>query len=326
MTQPAVSKRDFATLIFSRTSIIFFVVYTAAALIFVPKFANPENLVNILVQSSDLIILSCGMTFVFLNASIDFSVTAVLPLASVFGAKILTGGGSLAFNIAAAVAAMLATGVVIGVINGLAVTRLKMPSFIATMATQLIFAGIALTITQSSTIGNVPNEFNAIAQSKFLGVPIPSLITVVIVAAAVFILHFTVYGRKVFAVGTNQKASGVSGIPIKRTIMSLFVISGISASVACVIMTARLGAGIPSLGKDMLMDVVAAVVVGGTSVAGGEGGIMGTVVGAVLIVVLNNSLNLLGAEWYTINICKGVLILAACMMSSLRDGLAKGGR
>jgi ribose transport system permease protein len=319
MAERAGSKRVFMTFIFNQTSILFFVVFTLAAIIFVPKFANPENLINILVQSSDLIILSCGMTFVFLNASIDFSVVAVLALASVFGAKILTSGGNAAVGTILAVIVMLATGALIGVINGLAVTRLKMPSFIATMSTQLIFSGIALTLTQSNTIGNIPNAFNSIAQSKFLGVPIPSVITVAVAGASIFLLHFTVNGRRFFAVGTNQRTSRVSGISIKKTIMSLFVISGISAALACVIMTARLGAGIPSLGKDMVMDIVAAVVVGGTSVSGGEGGILGTAVGAILIVALNNSLNLLGAEWYTINICKGVLILAACMLNSLRS-------
>jgi ribose transport system permease protein len=308
---------------FNRTSMLFFIVYAIAAVIFVPKFANPENLMNILVQSSDLVILSCGMTFVFLNGSIDFSVVAVLALASVFGAKILTSGGSLAVNIVLAIIVMLGVGAVIGLINGFVVTRLKMPSFIATMSTQLIFSGVALTLTQSSTIGNVPKEFNAIAQSRFLGVPIPSIITVAVAGIAVFTLHYTVYGRKVFAVGTNQRTSNISGIPIKRTIMSLFVISGVSSAVACIIMTARLGAGIPSLGKDMLMDIVAAVVVGGTSVSGGEGGIAGTVLGAILIVALNNSLNLLGAEWYTINICKGILILTACLLSIVRSRTRK---
>jgi ribose transport system permease protein len=170
----------------------------------------------------------------------------------------------------------------------------------------------------------VPNAFNSIAQNKFLGIPIPSIITIAVAGSAIFLLEFTVYGRRVFAVGTNQKTAGISGIPIKRTIMSLFVISGMSAAVAGIIMTARLGAGIPSLGKDMLMDIIAAVVVGGTSVSGGEGGISGTVVGAILIVTLNNSLNLLGAEWYTINICKGLLILAASMLDSLRSGMRNG--
>jgi len=302
-----------------RPAIFFFAAYTIASLLFVPKFANPENLINILVQSSDLIILSCGMTFVFLNGGIDFSVVSVLALSSVIGAMIMTSGGSLVVTIPLAILAMFGIGFFIGIVNGFSVTRLKMPSFIATMSSQLVFSGIALTITQSDTIGNIPKQFNFIAQGSLLGIPIPNIITVIVVAGTAYLLHRTIFGRYVFAVGTNHQASNISGIPVKKTIFKLFLISSGLAAVASIIMTARLGSGIPSLGKDMLMDIVAAVVIGGTSVTGGSGNIFGTVIGAILVGILNNSLNLLGAEWYIINVCKGAMILTVALLDVLRS-------
>jgi ribose transport system permease protein len=311
--------KSFTSFCRRRPAIIFFIVYIISALLFVPKFANLENLGNILVQSSDLIILACGMTFVFLNGGIDFSVVSVLALTSVIGSLIMTSGGNIVIMIPVAIIAMFGVGILIGIINGISVTRLKMPSFIATMSSQLIFSGIALTITQSDTIGNVPREFNLIAQGTFKGMPIPNIITIVVVIIMAYLLHGTIFGRYIFSVGTNHKASNISGIPVKQVILRLFIISSVMATLASIIMTARLGAGIPSLGKDMLMDIVAAVVIGGTSVTGGEGNIFGTVVGAILVGVLNNSLNLLGADWFIINVCKGIMILFVALFDVIRN-------
>lgn len=302
-----------------QTAVIFFLAYLIGASLFVPRFANLENLINIVVQSSDLIILACGLTFVFLNGGIDFSVTAVIALDSVIGAKIMTGSLEPAVSIPLGILAMLGVALVIGAFNGFAVTRLKMPSFIATMASQLVFSGIALTMTQSKTIGGVPVAFNEIAQGRLLGVNTPVWITAAIVALLCYLLNSTVYGRQVVAVGTNHKTSIISGLPVKPIIFSLFIISSLCAAASCVIMTGRLGAGVPSLGKDMLMDVVAAVVIGGTSIAGGKGNIVGSMIGAVLVVMLNNSLNLLGIDWYYIMVCKGAVILVVTLFQVLRE-------
>ena len=252
-----------------RMSMLFFVLFVLYSLVFVDRFANPVNLGNMLVQCVDLIILSCGMTFVFMNGGIDFSVTAILGLSSILGARLLTLPGPPGVRVALGVALMLLIGIAIGALNGLIVTALRMPSFIATMATQLIFGGLALWYTQSATIGGLPRAFVQIGRGSLLGVPIPILIMLVVVALAAFVLHRTVLGRYIFAVGTNHRTSLVSGIPVKRTVFSLFLFSGGLASVSAIVMTSRSGAGMPALGKGMLMDIVAAVVIGGTSVAGG---------------------------------------------------------
>ena len=289
-------------------AVVFFIVFFIISLFLVPRFSRPANLFNIVVQASDLIILSCGMTFIFINASIDFSVTGVLPLASMLGAMIMKYNDSFGFIILA-VLAMLLTGIIIGALNGFCVAYLHMPSFIGTMVTQLIFTGIALTLTQSKSIGGIPNGFNMIAQGSIAGIPFSFFITVLVVFISGFLLNKTIYGRRVIAIGVNQKTAAISGIPVRVTIFSIFVYCGFLSSLASIIMTARLGAGIPQLGKDMLMDIVGAVVVGGTAVSGGKGNLAGTVIAAIFMVTLSNSLNLMKLDWYFINVCKGLLIL-----------------
>lgn len=311
-----INERAFSSV--ERMSMLFFLVYFVICLLFVNKFANPVNLANMLVQCVDLIILSCGMTFVFMNGGIDFSVSAVLGLSSVLGAKVMNLGGDPLLLTVLGVAVMLAVGMGIGVLNGLTVTLLRMPSFIATMATQLIFAGLALWYTQSATIGGLPRPFLLIGRGAVFGVQMPIFIMLIIVAGAAFVLHRTVLGRYIFSVGTNHRTSLISGIPVKKTIFSLFLFSGGLAAVSAIIMTSRSGAGMPALGKSMLMDIVGAVVIGGTSVTGGRGSILGTATGAALIIVLNNSLNLLGIEWYVINALKGVMITLVALLSVLR--------
>lgn len=298
--------------------LFFFFAYSIAAIIFIPKFGNPENLSNILVQSTDLIILSCGLTFIFLNGGIDFSMTAVMSLSSVIGAKVMTSIDGVLPGIILGILSMLVVAMVVGTINGLSVAWLKMPSFIATMGTQLVFSGIALTMTQSNTIGGLHREFNNIAQDKFLNTPIPIYITILVVGFSIYLLNYTLYGKQIMAIGTNHRTSIISGLPVKKRIFSLFIISALCATIASIIMTARLGAGIPSLGKDMLLDVVAAIIIGGTSNAGGNGTILGSVFGAIMVVMLNNSLNLLGVDWFYITACKGAVILAISLISILQ--------
>ncbi len=302
-----------------RMSVAFFIVYFIFSLFFIEGFSNLVNLRNILIQCTYLILLACGMTFVFINGGIDFSVTATVGLGSILGARVLTLNGNPMTMTFLGVLVMIAIGIVIGSINGLIVTRLKIPSFIATMATQLIFSGFALWYTESATIGGLPEPFLFIGRGVFLGIPMPIIIMTVLVIVFAYILNHTVLGRFIFAVGTNHRTSQISGIPVKKTIFKLFVISGLLASISSIIMTSRSGVGMPAMGKNMLMDIVAAVVIGGTAVTGGEGSILGTVTGAVLIIVLNNSLNLLGVEWYIINALKGTMIVLVALLGVFRN-------
>lgn len=308
-----------------------FLPFVVLSLIFIPGFGRWQNLVNILVQSADLSIIACGMTFVIMNGGIDFSVVAVINLGSIVGASVMTrdGGmlGSSPYGWAVAILVMLIVGLLIGAVNGIAVVKLKMPSFIATMGTQLVFSGLALVYTQSVTIGDLPDSFTGIAEGSIAYVPIPILMTIAVVAFSYYLLHHTVFGRHVFAIGTSHKVSYISGIHVKRTVFTLFLLSGFLAALGGTIMTSRVGAGMPALAREMLLDIVAAVIIGGTSIAGGRGSMIGTLIGAVFIIVLNNSLKLLGIQWYIINVFKGVLVLVVAFLDFVgRRGHRSHGR
>jgi ribose/xylose/arabinose/galactoside ABC-type transport system permease subunit len=304
--------------------IVVFVLFIVASLLFVPRFSNGQNLVNVLVQSADLTIIACGLTFVIMNGGIDFSVVAVINLGSIVGATVMTRDGGLLhgspFGWLIAILVMLLIGLAVGAINGLAVVKLRMPSFIATMGTQLVFSGLALIYTQSITVGNLPPAFTGITEGSLAYIPIPILMTIAVVGVTFYLLHHTVFGRHVFAIGTSHKVSNISGIHVKGTVFTLFLISGFFAATGGIIMTSRVGAGMPALAREMLLDIVAAVIIGGTSIAGGEGSILGTLLGAVFIIVLNNSLKLLGVQWYVINICKGMLVLAVAFLDVVKRG------
>ena len=159
--------------------------------------------------------------------------------------------------------------------------------------------------TQSITVGNLPRAFIAITEGRLAWVPVPILITILVVAVTYYLLHHTMFGRHLFALGTSHTVARISGLPVKKVVFRIFLISGFFAAVGGVIMTARVGAGMPALAREMLLDIVAAVIIGGTSITGGEGSIMGTLIGAVFIIVLNNSLRLLGVQWYVIKCLQG---------------------
>ena len=314
-TKNTLAKKTLSVMV-SRPVIPFFAGYFIISLLFVPGFANLANISAIFMQAAFLCILACGLTFVFINGGFDFSLTGIMGLGSIVGALIMQANPN---HVGAAVAVMLLIGIGIGCLNGLSVTLLRMPSFIATMSTQLVFSGLALWLTKSTTIAGLPKGFIFLGQGSILGIPAPILFMALIVAVAVYVLNGTVYGRYLMAVGTNQKASRVSGIPVERTIFSVFLISGLFAGIAAVLMSARVASGIPMLGDGMIMDIVAAVLIGGTSLLGGNGTIIGTLLGSILVISLNNSLYLAGVEWYVINIIKGLVILLVAVLDVLKN-------
>lgn len=297
--------------------------YVAIALLCIPNFAAANNLNSLVVQISDIVIAACGMTFVMLNGSIDFSVIAIMNLSSAVGALIMSRtDGYLAnapYGYLAAIVAMIAIGAVVGTINGLAVTKLKMPSFIATMTTMLMFNGLALVVTQSRSIGNLPAEFLYLGSGKLFGVvPMPVLIALIVVIICIYILKYTTFGRKIYATGSNPTASFVSGIEVKKCVFSLFVICGVLSGVASVVLTARTAAGVPYIAKNSLLDIVAAVMIGGMHPQGGKGTVEGTMLGALMIAAINNSLNFTGLDYYWITAIKGALVLLVAIDAAVR--------
>lgn len=293
--------------------IIFFIL----SMLFVPNFSTVYNLKNLLLQTSDILIVSCGLTFVVLNGGIDFSVTATLTLASVIGAYIMALS-SIAVNpvlaIIVAIVVMLVIGLIIGLINGVAVAKFKIPSFIATMATQLTFTGIAvlfaMTVTGKASINGITEGFFVLGGigNYFI---IPIIISLTVFLFSHWLLTYTKFGREVYAIGNNNLCADISGISVAKTTIKIMVISGVLAALAGIILTARNEAGVASLGDKMFISIISCVIVGGTSTAGGSGGVKNTFYGVLFITLLNNAMNLLRVEWNLLMVFQGILILIA---------------
>ncbi len=296
------------------------IIVFAGACLFIPNFATAYNLKNVLLQSADILIIACGVTFVVLNGGIDFSATSILTLGSVVGAYIMALSplaSTPAISIPAAIIVMAGMGVVIGAINGFSVTVLKIPSFIATLATQLAVSGIAVfftsTVSDKASISGLPEAFFVLGGTgKFFFVPVA--ISLLIWGFSHWLLKYSVYGRRIYAIGVNPKASFISGISVKKTIFAMMVLSGLFAGIASVIATARNQVGVSSLGDKMFITIIASIIVGGNSTSGGFGGFKHTLYGVLFITILNNTMNLLGVEWYVIMIIQGLLIVVAAMM------------
>jgi ribose/xylose/arabinose/galactoside ABC-type transport system permease subunit len=298
--------------------LLLLVMFGASAL-FAPNFLSLFNVKNLLLQSVDIMVISVGVTFVLLNGGIDFSCVAVLALGSVFGAytMALSPLAHTPLAIPAGILVMVSIGLLVGAINGLSVTVLKMPSFIATLATMMAGSGVAVWFTsivaEKASIIGLPERFFILGGDQGY-IFLPIIIAVSLVLIAHWLLSTTLFGRRVFAVGTNPKAAFISGMPVKRTVFLLMLLSGLCAGIQSVIATARNQAGIPSLGDRVFIDIVASIIIGGTSVFGGSGGVIKTVYGVLFITLLNNVVNLLGIEWYVISLIKGILVLIAAFI------------
>lgn len=306
------------------------VVSFVLAALFVPYFFTVYNLKNLLLQSADLLIISCGLTFVVLNGGIDFSVTSVLALGSVVAAYIMAASplaGEPLLSIPVAIFAVLGIGLVVGTVNGLSVVKLKMPSFVATLATQLIFLGLAVQlasmVSETSTISGLPEAFFVLGgEGKYFLVPIGIAFSVFLFSH--WLLTRTIFGKRVYAVGVNPTVSFISGIPVKKTILWLMILSAVFAAIASIIATARNQVGMASLGDKMFLTTIASVIVGGTSTSGGFGGVHKTLMGVLFITLLNNAMNLLGVGWYTIMIVLGVLIVVSALSTYMLNPRKSG--
>lgn len=275
-----------------------------------PKsFPTWENGFAISNQYAYLLLMAIGATVVILTGGIDLSVGSVMALSGIVAASAMAQHHAPVW---VGVLTGVACGATAGAINGVVVNRLKVPAFIATLGMQLVARGLALRIAGGVTIDNTPAGFNAIANERVFGiVPIPLLMIIVSAALVAFLLHSTVWGRHVYAIGSNANAARMGGVPVERVSQWAFVTGGLLAGLAGLVETARLGSGNPTGGVGYELDVVTAVVVGGASLTGGEGRISGTILGALLIAVLHNGANLLGVDPFDQNIYIGLLIVGA---------------
>lgn len=291
-------------------SLIGLVLLCIVITIVTPNFLSVSNITNVFTQVSVNAIIAIGMTFVILTGGIDLSVGSTLAISGAVGASIVksTGNVFLAIIVAAVI------GIAVGLINGLLVSKGKLQAFIVTLATMTIFRGATLVFTDGTPISKLPEAFVKIGNGKLGFMPIPVIITIIIAIIAVYALSQTRFGRYLYALGGNEDASRLSGINTDKIKTLVYVVSGFASAIAGVIITSRIGSASPNAGTGFELDAIAVVVIGGTSLAGGEGTITGTLIGALIIGVLNNGLNLMNVSPFYQSIVKGLVILIAVLL------------
>ncbi|KJC52496.1 sugar ABC transporter [Bradyrhizobium sp. LTSP857] len=291
-----------------------------------PYFATSGNFLKIFVQIAINTVLAAGMTFVILAGGIDLSVGSVLALCTVVGATIMTDERlSAEISITLAFFACLGTGAICGAINGWVCEKWKLPSFIVTLGMLNIASGLARVVSNNSTITGLPEPFVEFGNMIFWGVfPSIFVIAVGVILIGWFILRFTVFGRFIFAIGTNEEAVRLSGHNPRTIKIATFTISGLTAGIAAMVYLLRLNVGSPIAGIGYELNAIAAVIIGGTSLSGGKGSIIGTLVGACILQVLSTGLQLLGAEDNVKPIVIGAVIVLAVILDTYRNRLLRG--
>ncbi|HKG12514.1 MAG TPA: ABC transporter permease [Pyrinomonadaceae bacterium] len=288
---------------------IFFAVYA-------PQFLSVPNLVNIALSIAITGILAVGMTAVILTGGIDLSVGSVAALAGVLAAMVAASGEG-AGVVALAAIVSIGAGLAVGIFNGVTVAWFRVPPFVTTLAMLTICRGLAFVLTEGRSIGNLPAGFGLFGRQVVLGVPVPVILMLVVFAAGWFVLRRMTFGRYVYAVGGNREAAFLAGVSVKRVTLLVYILNGLLVGLAGLVLASRLGAGVPNAGNQYELDVIAAVVVGGTSLNGGRGSVIATLWGAVFIGVLNNGLNLAGVDPYIQRIALGAVILLAVLADQI---------
>jgi ribose/xylose/arabinose/galactoside ABC-type transport system permease subunit len=340
--------------------------YVAALAPFLPVLLAPANLSNLLSNMWPLLLVAIGQTFVLAIAGIDISQGSVMALASVVGGMLITqsadpgvmqnapiwgtvlteAGGPLAgasFGVPLGVLAMVAVGALVGLANGVSVAVFNMPPFMVTLVSMIAVSALAVWLTQSEHLGNLPDSFVALGKGDLVSVyfgakdepriarravhsfvTLPMVIALTVAFLAHVLLSRTVFGRHVFAIGLNRKAAEISGVPVARVIVAVFVISAVCAALGSVLYSARLEAGRPNLGEGtFLLDVIGAAVIGGTSLFGGKARIIWTVFGVLFFVLLSNTLNLMNLSSFQVDMVKGGVILSAALLDVWRTRLMR---
>ena len=277
-----------------------------------PGFVAPNNLLNLLRQVSTNALIAFGMTFVILTGGIDLSVGSTLALSS----ALMAGGIVSGLDPSLAMILAVIAGALLGGFNGLLITKGKMAPFIATLATMTIFRGATLVFTNGNPITGIGDSFifKFIGRGYLFGIPFPVILMLICFTVLYILLHKMTFGRKVFAIGGNEKAAFIAGIKSDRIKIAIYAISGMMASVAGIIITSRLNSAQPTAGQSYEMDAIASVVLGGTSLSGGRGRLVGTLIGALIMGTLNNGLNLLGVSSFYQQIVKGIVIIIAVLL------------
>lgn len=277
-----------------------------------PNFLSITNILNVFRQVSINALIAFGMTFVILTGGIDLSVGSILALAGALTSGLLASG----MDPVVGVLLGLLIGGLLGTVNGIIISKGKVAPFIATLATMTIFRGLTLVYTDGRPITGFTDSqfFKLLGRGYFFGIPVPVILMIIIYVLLFFILKSTVFGRQVYAIGGNEEASILSGLKVNKIKIWVYSITGALSGLAGIILTSRLNSAQPTAGVSYELDAIAAVVLGGTSLSGGRGRIFGTLVGALIIGVLNNGLNLLNVSSFYQQVVKGGVILLAVLL------------
>jgi ribose transport system permease protein len=275
--------------------------------IFVPRFLSFTNISNIIRQSAFNAIIAAGMTFVILSAGIDLSVGSIVAVSSCVTAGFLKAGHPILVSILIGIG----IGFIIGLVNGILVSKVNIPAFIATLGTMGIGRGIALVYTQGAAVSGLPVSFLFLGRFSLFGFPLVIYVVIIVYIISFLILKYSLFGLHVYATGGNEYAAYLSGVKVQKVKTICHIISGSFSAISGILLTARLNSAQPVLGIGYELDAIAAVVIGGTSLFGGKGSIIGTLLGALIMGMVRNSLNLLDVSSYTQQIVIGIVLIIA---------------
>lgn len=295
--------------------LIAFVLICVAISIMSPNFLTVTNLLIVVRQITINAMLAFGVTFVIISGGIDLSMGSVVAVAGVVAASF---AHPETYPLIVPLMAGLAAGVLIGLFNGIVITKGNVPPFIVTLGTMTIGRGLALIISDGRPISNLSDTFGYIGGGKLLGIPFPIVILVITFLACLILLKKTVLGRYIYAVGGNEEAARASGINVKKIKITVYTLCGGLSAVGGIILASRISTGQPNVGVAFELDAIAAVVIGGTSLSGGVGTMTGTLIGALLIGVIGNGLDLMNVSSYYQQVVMGLIIIGAVLLDNLR--------
>jgi ribose transport system permease protein len=292
------------------TLIILFIALTIAT----PHFLTAINLASVARQTAVINIMALGMTLVIITGGIDLSVGSILAIAGLFGAMAIKDG----YPIPVAILIGIASGLLCGLLNGLMITQLRINPFIVTLGTLEAYRGFALVVSKGLPVHEIPDSFSFLGDGNLLGIPFSLWLLAVCAVLTHFVLEHTKLGRYAFAIGSNSAAAYYAGVPIKFHLTAVYAIAGMLSGLAGMIEASRLMTGQPTAGQGYELQAIAAVVIGGGSLTGGEGSVVGTLIGAFIIGLLSNGSDLLGINPYWQQVIIGAVIIAAVAFDELR--------
>ncbi len=311
--EPSTVTRVLTVLVNQSTLLVLLLLVTVTALL-IPEFLTVNNLLNVLRQVSITGIVAVGMTLVIITGGIDISVGSTVALGGVAAVACLTAG----FGVPLSIIFALVVGFAVGAINGGVIAYANVSPFVTTLGTMYIIRGMTLVITNGEALWGLPPEFARIGTGYLFGIPIPVLIMLSVYLAGFVLLRYFVFGRYVLAVGGDEEAARLCGIPVKGIKMFTYALCGMLAALAGVILAGRLGSAQPSVGASYELIAIAATVIGGTSLTGGKGTMIGTLIGTVILGVVSNALNLWGVASFYQTVIIGSIVLAAVLADKLR--------